>query len=67
VYQTLPIDDEIRSALVSDKGVDTVREIARRAGMRDLREVALERVRANLTTIEEVDRVLPEGAQTVAT
>jgi len=59
IYELLPFNDSIRSAIRSGGRNDEIRELARQNGMKLMQEYALERVRAGVTTIEEVLRVIP--------
>jgi type IV pilus assembly protein PilB len=59
IYEVLPISPEIAEAIVSQRSEAELRELARSRGMRTLRESALTKLRAGLTTIEEVLRVSP--------
>jgi type IV pilus assembly protein PilB len=59
VYQLLPVDEEIRAAIAAGTTVPALRELATHRGMRDLRGLALNRVRDGVTTLDEVERVLP--------
>jgi len=60
VYELLVIDEDIRCAIISRSSAAAIREIARRKGMRTLREDAISKVQAGLTTVEEVIRVTTE-------
>ncbi|MCE5321926.1 GspE/PulE family protein [bacterium] len=57
IYELLKMDDDIRSAIISRSSAAAIRQIAMKKGMRTLREDALEKVKAGVTTIEEVMRV----------
>ncbi len=60
IYELLKMDDDIRSAIIARSSAATIRQIAVGKGMRTLREDALSKVNAGLTTIEEVIRVTTE-------
>ena len=60
IYELLRMDDDIRAAIVSRSSAATIRHIAMSKGMRTLREDAVDKVRAGVTTIEEVMRVTTE-------
>jgi type II secretory ATPase GspE/PulE/Tfp pilus assembly ATPase PilB-like protein len=60
IYELLKMDDDIRSAIIARSSAATIRQIAIEKGMRTLRQDALEKVKAGLTTIEEVIRVTTE-------
>jgi general secretion pathway protein E len=57
VSEILTLDDEIREMIVSRAPIRHVKEAARRAGTRYLRESALELVRRGETTLQEINRV----------
>jgi type IV pilus assembly protein PilB len=59
IYEFLLIDDSIRSILRGTFRPDLVRAAARAAGMRRMQEDALEKLRAGVTTLEEIVRVVP--------
>ena len=59
IYEVLPVTHEISSAILAHKSESEVRALAREAGMKTLRESALTKLRAGLTTVEEVLRVSP--------
>ncbi|MEN6355962.1 MAG: GspE/PulE family protein [Armatimonadota bacterium] len=60
IYELLRMDDDIRSAIIARSSAAAIRQIAMKKGMRTLREDALEKVKAGVTTIEEVMRVTTE-------
>jgi general secretion pathway protein E len=60
IYELLVVDDAVRQAIVRRAPRSELRELARRAGMRSLREDAWERVRDGITTVEEVLRVVQD-------
>jgi len=59
IYELLFLDDATRSAIRDGGRTDMVRALARAAGMRLMHEYALEHVLQGLTTLEEVQRVVP--------
>jgi type IV pilus assembly protein PilB len=59
IYEFLFIDDPIRSILRGAYKPDLVRIAARAAGMRRMQEDALEKLKAGVTTLEEIIRVVP--------
>jgi bacterioferritin-associated ferredoxin len=59
IYEMLILDDSIRSAIRDGGRADTIRALARANGMRLMHEYALEHVLQGLTTLEEVQRVVP--------
>ncbi len=58
VAEILPLDDVLREMIVGREPVRRVKEAARAAGMRQLREMALDLVREGKTSLEEVNRVV---------
>ena len=59
IYEMLVIDEPIRAAIRAGQTGEELRTIARRNGMKLMHEQALEQVCAGLTTMEEVERVVP--------
>src|SRR5713101_6229319 len=59
IYEMLVLDDSIRSAIRDGGRTDTIRALARAGGMRLMHEYALQHVLQGLTTLEEVQRVVP--------
>ena len=59
VYELLWIDDSVRSILRGEYKPDLVRVAARATGMRRLQEDALSKLKAGVTTLEEIIRVVP--------
>ena len=60
IYELMLPDDKIRNAVVARSSSDDIRKLARSAGMITLMEDGLVKVRAGVTTIEEVLRVTRE-------
>ncbi len=60
IYELLRMDDDIRAAIIARSSAAAIRKIAMNKGMCTLRQDALEKVKAGLTTIEEVIRVTTE-------
>lgn len=56
IYEVLSMNDELRNAALARKPGTEIKQIARNTGMRTLRESGLLKVRAGVTTIEEVLR-----------
>lgn len=56
IFELMPVNEEIRRLAINNPTTDQVREIAIRSGMKTMKEQALERVYAGLTTLEEVRR-----------
>jgi type II secretory ATPase GspE/PulE/Tfp pilus assembly ATPase PilB-like protein len=59
VYELLQIDESIRSILRGSFKPDLVRNAARANGMRRLQEDALEKLRLGITSLDEIQRVVP--------
>ncbi len=57
LFEVLPIGPEIRRLVLKHATADDIREQARSAGIRSLREDGLRKVLAGVTTLEEVERV----------
>jgi type II secretory ATPase GspE/PulE/Tfp pilus assembly ATPase PilB-like protein len=51
--------DTIRSCIGENSRGDDIRALARHNGMKLMQEYALEHIRKGLTTLEEVQRVVP--------
>lgn len=59
IYEMLALDEPIRAAIRENGHNDEIRALAQDSGMKLMQEYALEHVRAGLTTLEEVQRVVP--------
>jgi type IV pilus assembly protein PilB len=59
VAEILTFDEEVRTMIRSDARPDQIRSLVRARGMRTMHEDALDKVRAGLTTLDEVSRVVP--------
>ncbi len=57
ISEILQLNDNMREAIVRGDGVRALRTAAQAVGMRSLRDVALDAVRAGRTTLQEVNRV----------
>ena len=57
IAEVLRLTDDIRELIVSRASIRSLKDQARREGMRFLRDVALDLVRAGHTTLQEVNRV----------
>jgi PleD family two-component response regulator len=66
ILEVAVVTPTIVELIQSSAGTRELAAAARAAGMRPLREVAAEYVRAGLTTLEEIDRALGESAQAAA-
>jgi type II secretory ATPase GspE/PulE/Tfp pilus assembly ATPase PilB-like protein len=58
VFEVMAIDQEIRDAILAGKSAGEVRAIAVEHGLRTLDRAAATKVRAGITTLEEMHRVL---------
>lgn len=57
IYELLPVSSEIRKMIISQSDAETIKEQARKEGMKTLLEDGLQKVAAGITTVEEVIRV----------
>ena len=57
LYEVMPVNEEIRSLAISRASADQLAAVAKRHGMRRLRDDGLEKVRAGRTSVAEVARV----------
>ena len=57
LYEVMEVVPEIRDAIVKGKNADEIREIAKKHGMRTLREIGRIKIAKGITTPEEVLRV----------
>ena len=57
IHELLELDDEIREMLLAKRPGSEIRKKAREKGMAFLRDSALERVRAGVTTLREINKV----------
>jgi len=60
IYQVMPISEDIQRIILSEGTAMDIAEQAAREGVRDLRQSGLVKVRAGLTTLEEVIAVTNE-------
>jgi type IV pilus assembly protein PilB len=60
IYQVLPITDEMRLLIMRNGTAIDIAEQAQREGVRDLRQSGLLKVRAGVTSLEEVEAVTNE-------
>jgi len=61
VYELLEVTPEIRGLIRDSASVDRIVSAARAAGAATLREAGLRKALAGLTTLDEVERVLPQS------
>ena len=57
IHELLELDDEVREMLLEKRPGSEIRKKARDKGMHFLRDSALERVRAGVTTLREINKV----------
>src|SRR5207237_1237341 len=57
IHELLDLSDNIREMILAKKPTSEIRRAAREESMRFLRESALDRVRAGLTTLKEINKV----------
>ncbi len=57
IHELLELDDEVRELLLDKKPGSEIRRKAKEKGMLFLRDSALERVRAGITTLHEINKV----------
>jgi type IV pilus assembly protein PilB len=62
IYELMTISDEQRRLILAQASADALREVARREGMRTLREDGLDKVKRGVTSLPEVLRVLGTSA-----
>ena len=58
LHEILRVDKNMRSLILNSRDLDEIRTAALEAGLKTLEDDALEKVRAGLTTLSEVRRVL---------
>jgi len=56
IYEVMVMNDELRAAALARKSGDEIKVIARATGLRTLREAGLLKIKAGITTIEEILR-----------
>ena len=62
IYELLWIDDSIRALLRGEYQPELLRTAARAAGMRRMQEDAMEKLQSGITTLAEIQRVVPMEA-----
>jgi type IV pilus assembly protein PilB len=66
IYEMLVLTPPLRDAVRDGGRNDDIRSLARRGGMKFMHECALDRVAEGITTLEEVQRVVPMDFRTAA-
>lgn len=62
IFELLVVDQRIQSLIMRRAATEKIRECALSGGMRSLRQAGRQLVRAGLTSLEELNRVLPSEA-----
>ena len=60
IYELMVPDEDIRTAVMAKSSTDEIRRMARKTGMITLKEDGIEKIKAGMTTVEEVLRVTEE-------
>jgi len=60
IFELMDVDDEIRKLIMANADASALTLVARRNGMRNLREDAWRKIHSGLTTVQEVLRVTQE-------
>lgn len=60
IYELMLPDDKIRNSIVAKAPTDEIRKLARSSGMLTLMEDGIEKIKQDITTVEEVLRVTQE-------
>jgi type IV pilus assembly protein PilB len=60
IFEVLVVDEEIRQAVIARKDAATISQIAVKNGMKTMLEDGIEKAKAGITTLEEVDKVTRE-------
>ena len=60
VYEVLPISDEMRQLIMRNGNALDIADLARKEGVRDLRQSGLLKVRQGITSLEEIEAVTNE-------
>jgi type IV pilus assembly protein PilB len=59
IYEMLPVEDSVRDAIHAQAGSDAILAVARAGGFRTLQEDALEKLKDGMTSLEEIQRLVP--------
>jgi type II secretory ATPase GspE/PulE/Tfp pilus assembly ATPase PilB-like protein len=62
IFEVMALDTNIREAILHGKSSNELKSLAVTNGMQTLDQVAMAKVRAGITTLEEMHRVLIVGA-----
>lgn len=63
VYELMPVNNALRAEMSANSGLDGLRRLAIRSGMRPLRATAAEKVAQGLTSTAEVISLTPDARQ----
>ncbi|MEW6440435.1 MAG: type IV-A pilus assembly ATPase PilB [bacterium] len=56
LYEVMPLREDLKEAILEGASVSELKRLARKAGMKTLRESGLQKIREGVTTVEEVAR-----------
>jgi type IV pilus assembly protein PilB len=59
IYELLVLSEPICAAIQQNSSLDQIRTLARGEGFRTMQEDAIDKVRSNMTTLDEVQRIVP--------
>ena len=57
IYELLVLDNELRDFVIQNQSLDALRKLAKKKGMRTLREAAIQKLLDGVSSMEEVMRV----------
>jgi len=57
IYQVMPMSEEIQAIVLAGGNAMQIAEVAQKAGIKDLRQSALKKVRDGITSLAEINRV----------
>ena len=60
----MPISEAIQNAILRGASLEEIKKIARSEGMIDMWQAGLEKVKAGITTVEELQRVIKSPIET---
>jgi general secretion pathway protein E len=60
IFEMMDVGDEIRKLIMANADASVLTQVARRNGMRNLREDAWRKIQSGMTTVAEVLRVTQE-------
>ncbi len=64
VFEIMPISEAIQNAILRGASLEEIKKIARNEGMIDMWQAGLEKVKAGITTVEELQRVIKSPIET---